>query len=493
MTSLLLIATLLTGPATTSPDEAEYYLKAGRVHLGTGEVLEGATIHVKDGKIVAVAKTLPIPSGAKVLDCSDCEVMPGMVEGVSSAGLANGRSENEEGREHTPSLRISAVLDATQPALGRKRAAGVTSLIVHPGARNVIGGLACHIKPVGRTAADLLAQDAVALRITLGTDPAAGHRGGRGFMNRRPQSRMATVFEVRNEFQRARVYGQRRKADPKTPVHPDYEVLLAAMAGKVTVHWQARREKDIQAALRLAREFGVRRNVVIEAFEADECGFALAAAKVPALIGPLFHPQYGGGPRAPMNPFLHGVVGEGHDHTGHDHAGHAHDHSHDHTVELPKICLVGCEEDHEHVHCGDETHVHDETWPTCFGHDCCAVGVDAAPPPEKVHRPVGAAWRLWQAGVPCGFARGGDEPGATLLDFARFAVRAGLPADRAMRMLTIEPARICGIAERVGSIARGKDADLVVMSGDPLAPTSAVRMVIIDGAVVSDARKEKTK
>ena len=481
MTYLLLLATLLAGSGQGSDIErpSEYFLKAGRVHLGSGEVLESATLHIKDGMIVAVAKRMTIPAGAEVIDCSSWEVMPGMVEGVSHAGLANGRSENEEGREHTASLRISRVLDASHPSLGRKRRAGVTSLVVHPGSRNVIGGMACLIKPRGVTAADLLVRDDIALRITLGTDPAAGHRGGRGFMNRRPQSRMATVFEVRNELQRAQVYVERRKADPKTVANPDYETLALAMAGKIPVHWQARREKDIEAALRLAREFGIKRNVVVESFEADKCGFSLAAANTPALIGPMFHPQYGSGPSAPTNPLLDVAVSQTDEH------GHAHDH--------PIICLVGCMEDHEHVHCGDETHVHDAGWPTCFGHDCCAVGVDAAPPPEQVHRPVGAAWRLWQAGVSCGFARGGDEPGATLLDFARFAVRAGLPADRAMRMLTLEPATICGIADRVGSIAKGKDADLVVMSGDPLAPTSAVRMVIIDGAVVTDARKEKTK
>ena len=83
--------------------------------------------------------------------------------------------------------------------------------------------------------------------------------------------------------------------------------------------------------------------------------------------------------------------------------------------------------------------------------------------------------------------------GSTLLDFARFAVRSGLPADRALRMLTSEPARICGIDDRVGSIAKGKDADLVVLTGDPLLPTSAIEMVLIDGRIAFDGRKEKAK
>ena len=72
MTGLLLMISLLAAqPPVVEP--SEYYLEAGRVHLGTGEVLDGGVIHVKDGKIVRVARSMPIPSGAKVIDCASCE------------------------------------------------------------------------------------------------------------------------------------------------------------------------------------------------------------------------------------------------------------------------------------------------------------------------------------------------------------------------------------------------------------------------------------
>lgn len=477
MTQLLLLAVLaVSSPVVDAgPD---LFIKAGRVHLGTGETLDGVVIHVKDGRIIAIGKDVAVPAGAKVHDLSSYVVMPGMVEGVSYAGIPGGRAANEEGREHTASLKVSQVLDRRAVALARKRRGGVTSLVVHPGSRNVIGGMACHVKPRAASTDSLVARDKIALRITLGSDPAAGQgRFGRsaGYMNRRPQSRMATIYEVREQLQRALNYRARRAADKTVPENDDYETVLLALDGKIPVHWQARTQKDIQAALRLANEFGLKRNVVLEGYEADKCRDDLAQAKTPVLIGPLFHPQYGGGPRAPMNPEIDAEE---------------EDHSHDHV----EVCLVGCTKDHEHKDCGDPTHVHDASWPTCFSHACClAAGVAIAPDTAEVHRPVGAAWKLWQAGVTCGFARGGDTPGATLLDFARFATRNGLPADRAMRMLTLEPARICGIDDRVGSIAKGKDADLVVLTGDPLLPTSAIKMVLIDGNVVFDARKENAK
>lgn len=51
---------------------------------------------------------------------------------------------------------------------------------------------------------------------------------------------------------------------------------------------------------------------------------------------------------------------------------------------------------------------------------------------------------------------------------AAVAVRAGLPRDEALAAITLMPARICGIDDRVGSVVPGKDADLLLWDGDPL-------------------------
>ncbi len=67
---------------------------------------------------------------------------------------------------------------------------------------------------------------------------------------------------------------------------------------------------------------------------------------------------------------------------------------------------------------------------------------------------------------------------------AAMAVRLGLPDEVAIRGLTINPARIAGIDHRVGSLEPGKDADLVVWSGDPLDPRSHVHMAIVNGRIV---------
>lgn len=64
---------------------------------------------------------------------------------------------------------------------------------------------------------------------------------------------------------------------------------------------------------------------------------------------------------------------------------------------------------------------------------------------------------------------------------AGLAVREGMDAEEALRAITINPAKICGINSRVGSIEVGKDADLLLFAENPLAMTSKPQIVIAGG------------
>lgn len=70
-------------------------------------------------------------------------------------------------------------------------------------------------------------------------------------------------------------------------------------------------------------------------------------------------------------------------------------------------------------------------------------------------------------------------------------MRGGLPFEAALAAVTLTPARMIGIEDRVGSIAVGKDADLVLWSGVPFELTSRVVGVLVDGRVVLDPRPAK--
>jgi imidazolonepropionase-like amidohydrolase len=73
------------------------------------------------------------------------------------------------------------------------------------------------------------------------------------------------------------------------------------------------------------------------------------------------------------------------------------------------------------------------------------------------------------------------EGGRTPRIDAGRAVAHGLPFGAALASITINPAKIFGMANRIGALAPGMDADLVVWSGDPLEPLSAPVAVVIKG------------
>ncbi len=64
---------------------------------------------------------------------------------------------------------------------------------------------------------------------------------------------------------------------------------------------------------------------------------------------------------------------------------------------------------------------------------------------------------------------------------AAYSVREGMDKEEALKAITINAAEICGIDDRVGSIEKGKDADLLVVDGDPLELKSTVDRVFIEG------------
>ena len=64
---------------------------------------------------------------------------------------------------------------------------------------------------------------------------------------------------------------------------------------------------------------------------------------------------------------------------------------------------------------------------------------------------------------------------------AGISVMHGLAYDKAMRALTVDAARMCGVEDRVGTLEAGKDADLALFDGDPFEYTSHCLGVVIDG------------
>jgi len=94
---------------------------------------------------------------------------------------------------------------------------------------------------------------------------------------------------------------------------------------------------------------------------------------------------------------------------------------------------------------------------------------------------------LYEAGVK--FAIMTDHPVIpiyTLPICAAMAVRAGLPYFEALKAITISAAEIIGIDDRVGSLETGKDADLIIYSGNILSLESNLEHIFISGKKVTE-------
>jgi imidazolonepropionase-like amidohydrolase len=81
-------------------------------------------------------------------------------------------------------------------------------------------------------------------------------------------------------------------------------------------------------------------------------------------------------------------------------------------------------------------------------------------------------------------------PQEDLIYQAAMNARLGLPPEAALEGVTIVGARALGIDDRVGSLEKGKDADIVVWTGDPLVPRGWVTLTMVNGVVAYDPARD---
>ncbi|TNE72716.1 amidohydrolase [bacterium] len=108
------------------------------------------------------------------------------------------------------------------------------------------------------------------------------------------------------------------------------------------------------------------------------------------------------------------------------------------------------------------------------------------------HATFETAGKVADAGILMAFQSGfeGYVPKTRVITFeAAIAVSNGLAYDKAMKALTIDAAKLLGIDKQIGSLEKGKDADVVLYDGDPFEYTSHVLKVFINGKLVSDKKK----
>ncbi|GAA1262579.1 amidohydrolase [Saccharothrix xinjiangensis] len=375
-------------------------ITGGYVVPVAGSPIEGGTVLVRDGKVVAVGADVEVPDGVPVVDAAGAWVLPGFVEAHGHLGVHEegegwaGQDTNEMTDPNGARLRALDAINAADQGFADALSGGVTTAVVKPGSGNVIGGRTVAVKCWGRTVDEMLLREPVSVKSALGENPKRVY----GDQKKLPSTRQGVAAVIRDAFTRAQDYAARREAaDGPFDRDPTSEVLARVLSGELPWCQHCHRADDIATALRLADEFGYKL-IVNHGTEGHLIADLLAERGVPVVIGPLFTTRS--------------------------------------KVEVRQRSL---------------------RTPGILAR----AGVEIA---ITTDHPV----------VPIHF----------LVHQATLAVKEGLDRRTALESITVNPARIMGLDDRVGSLAPGLDGDVVIWSGDPLDVMSRALKVFVSGREV---------
>jgi imidazolonepropionase-like amidohydrolase len=112
---------------------------------------------------------------------------------------------------------------------------------------------------------------------------------------------------------------------------------------------------------------------------------------------------------------------------------------------------------------------------------------------EAYDEPFVLPKKLHEAGIPFAIISQDEAAHERSLPYhAATAAAYGLPKEEALKALTLYPAQIFGVADRVGSLETGKDATLIVTTGDPLEITTQIQMEFIQGRMIDLSSRHTT-
>ncbi len=249
--------------------------------------LDNATVVIVDGRVRAIGSGIAAPDGARIIAGDGLVVTPGLFDawgqmGIVEIGAVDGTNDSTaEDTAYGAALNVADAVNPRSEVIAVNRIEGVTRSVVAPRAHgHLIGGQAIVINLGG--AGDWLEKSPAALAVQLG-ERGASLSGG---------SRAAAMLELREVLTDARDYARNRSAFERgarrayTRSRLDLEALQPVLAGDIPIVALVHRAADIEALLRLKREFKLR-VIVAGGAEAWLVADQLAAESVPVIVDPL--------------------------------------------------------------------------------------------------------------------------------------------------------------------------------------------------------------
>lgn len=391
----------------------------------TQGTIEDGTVLIGDGRIVALGKNVDIPTGTYVYDAGGKVVMPGLIDAHCHTGIfADGVGQCEgDGNEMTdpitPHLRAIDAIHPEDIAFKDLREAGVTTINTGPGSGNLIGGqFACMKTKQARTIEEMVVMAPSGMKMALGENPKRVY----GEQKKFPSTRMANAAQLRSVLVEAQNYRNKWTRYKERLSH--YHDMLRQWEMKEEKNRGERPEESdpLERDIRLESLIPVlegKLRAMIHCHRADDI---MTAVRISEEFGLRF--------------------------------------SIEHATEGFKIADILAEKG---VPC--------VVGPVLFSRMKYELR-EMTPRNPAI---------LSNAGVKVAIQT--DEMSAVryLTINAALAAQQGMKEDEALKAVTINPAEIIGVADRVGSLEVGKDADLVIFSGHPLDYLSVPELVLIDG------------
>ncbi len=290
--SLLLAAATTLAPLVlgTAPAAAQAVaITNAKLVIGDGsQPVEGGTVVIRDGRVVAAGPGVAVPAGMRVIDAGGKWVSPGIFAGFTRMGIVEIDAVNTTNDASAGSSPFHAALDVA-PAVNSKtstiainRAEGVTRAVVAPDNSNgsIFSGqgavidLATDMNPVSRARAFQFME--------------YGETGGQSAGGSRPAAIAMfrnALFEVA-AYQRAPGSFLDRGKDSLL-TRADAEALVPVLRGSVPLLVHVERGSDILVVLGLRREFPSLKLVLVGASEGWTVAHEIAAAGVPVMASAL--------------------------------------------------------------------------------------------------------------------------------------------------------------------------------------------------------------
>jgi imidazolonepropionase-like amidohydrolase len=279
---------LLAGAASTASGQT-VAITGARVLTGTAATIENGTVLLRDGRIVAVGRDVPIPAGATVIDGHGKVVTPGLINSYTTIGVVEIEAVDETNDAASSNDQITAAFDVryglnpSSTLIPIERDGGVTGAVVAPGARaSIIAGMGALIHLAGGTADSMIDRSPVAMFGILNEGAAERTGGARG----------TAVLRLRELLEDVKVYAanpaayETRDRRDLSLSRLDLEAMVPVVQGRLPLVLAVDRAPDILNALSLAKEFKLRL-ILSGAAEGWRVAGAIRAAGVPVIMNPL--------------------------------------------------------------------------------------------------------------------------------------------------------------------------------------------------------------